>query len=1241
MNQNFRKTALMVGAFSLLGLCYSPKAYAAEAPQDVQQATKKITGTVVDAQGPVIGASVIEKGTSNGVVTDFDGNFTLNVKPGATIVISYIGYTTQEIAVGNRSTISVTLKEDNALLDEVVVVGYGVQKKKLVTGATVEVKGEDIANRNTISPLTALQNQSPGVNIVASSGKPGDGFKVNIRGAGTNGNTAPLYVIDGVPGDINSINPADIERIDVLKDAASSAIYGARAANGVILVTTKQGKAGSVQVNYDGNIGWQNIVKLPQMLNAKQYMDVQDMTNFNAGQPIFNWSNYVDEDLLEAYRNGTNPGTDWLDLIRNKNAITTSHSINITGGSEMSKFSTGAGYQYQDGIIGGSLAPSDYRRFTLRLNSDHVLLKTGDHEIITFGENVYYQHVQSKGIQIGNQYSNAIYNMLSANPLVPLYNAAGEYFDRDDLESSGKSGFLSLNQYVGNPINSLVHNQSALNKSRSHNLSATAYITISPIKGLTYKALGYYKNYSSLWKGLSTVYSNNNNDQNTEASLSQSMGTGWNWGMTHTLQYLFDIKDNHFDVLVGTEYSREGNNMGDNLTGSAVNKYDNIFDISHAYFDNFTGRTSGVLIGNPSDDHSILSYFGRINYDYAEKYMLSLILRADGSSNFASGKRWGWFPSFSAGWVVSNEKFMKSTSDWLSFLKIRGSWGQNGNEGIGAFKYLAAYSFGWQGLYSFDNAKVASSGVQGGYLSRLPNPDLTWETSEQLDLGFDARFLNGKLGLNFDYYVKKTKDLLIDVPVSAINGFATKVMNAGTIKNSGFEVALNWRDNIGKDFNYNIGFNVATNKNEVTEVNNGSGYINGGNNLLSEGTTYMARMEEGHPIGYFWGYKTAGVIQNEAERDAYAATLKNGAASSLQGSSLAPGDLRYVDINGDGVIDESDKTELGDPHPDVTMGINLGFDYKGFDFAVSGYAALGQQIAHTYRKFGNGQFDNWTTDVYNYWHGEGTGNGRYPILLPGNTTNHKQISDIYIDDAGYFRLQSLTVGYDFAKLWKNNLFSQLRVYFQAQNLFTITKYDGMDPECGTSIGSESWVTGVDVGNYPQPRIYMVGVNIKFNDKREVKKPVAAAPIVDNSEINRLNSEIDRLRAENEQLRNQKPEKEVVVKKDIVTFPYLVNFTVNTTDVVNREKVNLETIANMIKSTPDKKYSVVGYADMQTGTAEGNAQLAQGRAQNVYDILINQYGVSPSQLVKDSKGGVDYMYFNDEQLSRSVIISEAK
>ena len=1069
-----------MSAMALLGLGYSSNAYAAGDVQNVQQATKKITGTVVDAMGPVIGASIMEKGTTNGTVTDFDGNFSLNVKPGATIVVSFIGFKTQEIAVGNQSTFNITMEDDNAVLEEVVVVGYGVQKKKLVTGATVEVKGEDITKLNTTQVLGALQSQSPGVSIQANSGQPGDGFKIAIRGAGTNGDTRPLYVIDGVAGgDINNLNPADIERIDVLKDAASCAIYGSAAANGVILVTTKQGKEGKVSINYDGNIGWSNIYRLPQLLTAGQYMQVMDMVRFNAGEGSRDWSQYFkgQEALLAAYKDGSNAGTDWVEALRNKNAITTSHSLNIAGGSDKSKFSIGTGYQYQDGAFGGEYAKSDYRRFTLRVNSDHVILKSskGDFDVIKVGENIYYSHKQNQGIQIGNQYSNVLSTALRANPLIPIYNSDGGFFGYDDLKNMGMFNYTS---YASNPILGLINSQSANNKSISYSLNAVGFVEVQPIKGLTYRGQISYNQSSWTWRAYLPVYKiNDQGDMRTTDQATNQIGTGWGWNTTNTINYKFDVQDHHFDLLAGTEYGESRPDFGFSMSATASDAI--TADLKHAYMSLMKNNTQATVSGNPYGDSRGMSYFGRLNYDYAEKYMFTAIFRADGSSVFAPGHRWGYFPSFSAGWVISNEKFMAKTADWLSFLKLRAGWGQNGNKSIGAFQYEAAFAYDAFSMYSFGNTKDVPT--KGASLSRLANEDLTWETSEQLDFGFDARFLGGRLGVVFDWYKKTTKDLLLQVPVSPTTGFSSQLKNAGTVQNTGVEFAINWRDQIGKDFEYNVSYNIAYNKNKVTEVNSSQKYNNGGNDLLAQGTGYMARFEEGEPIGYFWGYKTAGPIQNAADLAAYTASLKDGdAANSLQGTDLKVGDLKFVDVNGDGIITAADKTNLGDPNPDVTMGITLGANYKGFDLNVTGYAALGQQVARSYRKFTDGEYENYSTEVFDYWVGEGTSD-KFPLLATMNRgVNWQSISDLYIEDAGYFRLQNLTLGYDFTKLWKQAPFQQLRLYVAAQNLFTITKYKGMDPENGMALnGNEPWVTGVDVGNYPQPRTYMVGVNIKF------------------------------------------------------------------------------------------------------------------------------------------------------------------
>lgn len=1080
MNLNLRKSVLLVGALASLGLSYTTEALATSpnfAVNSVQQ-SKKVTGNVSDAEGPIIGASVVEKGNAgNGTVTDLDGNFVLNVKPGATIVITYIGYQKQEIVVGNQSNFNVTMKTDDKTLEEVVVVGYGVQKKKLVTGSTIEVKGDDIQKMNTTQVLGALQSQTPGVNIQAASGQPGDGFKISIRGAGTNGNTAPLYIIDGVAGDINNLNPADIERIDVLKDAASCAIYGSAAANGVILVTTKQGKQGKIQVSYDANVGWANVYRMPKMLTAKQYMEVMDQVRFNSGESGWDWKSIMGEDLYNSYMDGSNEGTNWVEAIRNKNAVTTSHSLNVTGGSDRSTFSMGAGYQYQDGVF-GKLVKSDYRRFTFRINSEHVIYRTEKGmDVVKIGENVYYQHKQNQGIQIGNQYSNELSNMLRSNPAIPMYNADGSYTKAEDL----KNWIDNYNSYSVNPVYKMLNQQSGHNKSINQNLHATGYLEIQPIKNLVYRGQLNYNQNTWTWRTFLPIFDANRTNADyfrTEDKATNQIGTSWGWSTTNTLSYKFDLQKKHnFDVLVGTEYSESRPDFGFSLNATSSNS---VFgDMTHAYMTYMKNNNAAAVSGTPCDDSRGMSYFGRINYNFDEKYMLSAIMRADGNSKFAPGKRWGYFPSVSAGWVISNEKFMAKTVSWLDFLKLRAGWGQNGNaQTINNFQWQGAFAFDTSSYYTFNGNP--DQYVSGAAPSRLPNEDLTWETSEQLNIGLDARFLNGRLGFTADWYNKKTKDLLVAVPVDPTTGFSTQMKNAGTVENKGIELSLSWNDKIGKDFQYNVGWNMAYNHNEVTEVKSNQTYNNGGKDLLAQNTGYMARFEEGHPIGYFWGYKTEGVMQNEADVQAYLdKNCKGNAANSKQGTGIKPGDLKFVDVTGDGVVNDDDKTELGDPHPDVTMGITLGASYKGFDLSVTGFGAFGQQVARSFRKFTDGEFENFTTEVYDYWHGEGTSN-KYPLLAHMNAgPNWQTISDIYIEDASYFRLQNLTVGYDFTKIWKNSPFQQLRLYFAAQNLFTITGYKGMDPENGTAIGSDSWVTGVDVGNYPQPRTYMVGVNVKF------------------------------------------------------------------------------------------------------------------------------------------------------------------
>lgn len=1063
-----------------LGVCMSALvawpaqtfAVSAETYQAVQQASKA-KGTVVDKDGvPVIGASIRVKGGQAAAVTDFDGNFTIDAADGAVLTVSYIGYVTQEVTASTKAPLQITLQEDNATLDEVVVVGYGVQKKKLVTGATVQVNGDDIQKLNTTSALGALQSQTPGVNIVSASGQPGEGYKVNIRGAGTNGSTTPLYIIDGIEGDINTISPADIESVDVLKDAASAAIYGARAANGVILVTTKQGKAGKMQVSYDGYIGWQNVYKMPELLNAKQYMEVMDEVSVAGGGQPYNWTDYMTQAQYDAYMNGSDKGTNWMDAIRNKNAITTSHAVNIAGGSEFSKFSTGISYMKQEGTL-GKPAASDYSRFTIRLNSEHVLWRKGDLDIITFGENLYYNHNERSGIYTNGLYSNNISEMLRQNPLIPVYNNNGEYFGYDDLKAAGWFGF---NPYSTNPVAKMTYTDQGNNISKNYSLSAVGYLKIQPIKNLTYKFQAGYKHSAYSYRRYNGIYHLNDvGDQRTDDEVQQSMGTGWSWSVENTLNYKFDAKAHHFDILLGQSFQKSGYGMGEDISATASSML--FSDWMHAYLSNSLAANPREATGAPWGDNALSSFFGRVNYDWNETYMASLIMRADGSSNFARGHRWGTFPSASLGWVMTNEKWMQGTQGWLDFLKLRASWGQNGNCNIANFNYVSMVAFDMYGRYPFGNSKDGVT--QGGYAVNLPNEDVTWETSEQWDFGIDARFFDQRLSLAADYYIKNTKDLLIQAPILDSYGLDAPYVNGGDVRNSGFEIGLGWNDHEG-DFNYSVNLNVAYNKNEVTKINNRNGYIEGESNILANNTAPIYRMEEGHPIGYFYGYKTEGVIQNNDDLKAYLdKNCKGDAANSLQGNSIQPGDLKFADVNHDGVITDADKTEIGDPHPDFTGSIGFSCSYKGWDLSITTYGAFGQQVMRSWRKFTDNIWDNYTTEVLDYWHGEGTSN-RYPRLTSGSNTNFVQVSDIYVEDADYFRLQNITIGYDFKKLWKKCPMQQLRLYFTAQNLFTITGYKGMDPEVGANAGvGDSWASGIDVGYYPTPRTYMVGVNIKF------------------------------------------------------------------------------------------------------------------------------------------------------------------
>ena len=1169
--------------------------------------TVRISGTVTDAIGPVIGASVIESGTSNGVITDWEGNFSIAVSPGASIEISSIGYKTQVIAVGDRTHFAVMLEEDQELLDEVVVVGYGTQKKKLVTGSTVQVKGDDLAKLNSTNALGAMQSSTPGVSIMSKSGQPGEGYNVNIRGMGTIGSYEPLYVIDGVAGgSINSLNASDIESIDVLKDAASCAIYGARGANGVILVTTKQGKAGSMTVTYDGFYGIQNVQKMPELLNARQYMDIQDQVMFNMGKEKLDWASLLSPALYNSIMDGSFKGTNWLDLIRNENAPNQNHAVNIVGGSDMSKFSMGLSYANQEGIFGKPVA-SNYSRVTARLNSDHVLWRKDGLDIITFGENLTFTQSTKSGIGTGNHYWNDIFNMLSANPLVPAFLEDGSYTEYDYLKNSGVWNLVST---VSNPIAEMVYSSRGNNSNHDYSLNMSANLRIQPIKGLTWKSQFNYGLDAGTYRDYGLIYKLTDISFRDSDLVGQSGWAGWSWSWENTVNYLFDIgKDHHFDALIGNTLQHSG--FGESLNASkSGGKWPNQW--MYAYLGNMTGDPSPDDVdGSTWGDSGLVSFFGRVNYDYAEKYMLSLILRADGSSNFMRGHRWGIFPSVSAGWVVSNEDFWNPSV--VNFLKLRGSWGQNGNCNIDNFQYLSTISVGAaDGGYSFYTGPTATNSGTGAYADKLANPDITWETSQQLDLGFDARLFRNKLNVAFDWYQKDTKNWLVNAPIMGHFGANAPYVNGGDVRNTGVELALNWNDAISQDFSYTIGVNGAYNKNRVTRIANDEGIIHGAGSVV-QGIAEMYRAQVGYPIGYFWTYATDGVFQNQAEIDAWKA---QGLGTIVD--NVVPGDLKFIDQNKDGVINDDDKTMTGDPNPDLNVGLNFSLYFKGFDLAVSGYGMFGQQVFRAYRRYTDSQWNNYTTEVYDYWHGEGTSN-RYPRLVAGTNYNYMNNSDIFVEDADFFRIQTVTLGYDFKRLWKNAPFGTCHLYVQAQNPWVFTKYKGLDPEVGSSSGFSSWAKGIDLGYYPHARGLLVGLNLSFGGARKNETVVVPA---NNYVPERVVEKIV------EKIVEKRVEVPVEVVKEVkvpagssFNGPYEDDlfFVINQAELRPDEAFKLGRIAQIMNDNPDATITVTGHADSGTGTDSINQSLSEQRAQVVVDML-KKAGIAASRIISKAVGG---------------------
>lgn len=996
-----------------------------------------VTGTVKDATGMAMpGVNVLIKGTTTGTSTDTNGSFSISASPEDVLVFSFIGYTSEEIPVGNQTNVNITMSEDLTTLTELVVVGYGVQDKKVVTAATVTVKSEDLVKTNSLRLEQALQGQTPGVQVTNTSGQPGEGLKVTIRGAGTVGDAAPLYVVDGVPtNDISYLNPNAIDRVDVLKDAASAAIYGARAANGVVLITTKKGSADGLSISFDGYYGVQNPYKKLDLLNAREYATIMNEVEINSGgTPIYT------QEQIDAF----GKGTDWLDKAFNYDAPIQNYSLMVNGGNDRSLYSTGLTYYKQDGIIGGGKSKSSYDRLTFTINSDHKAYK----DIIRIGENLTYTHSNKRGVRVGNLYFNSLRSFMNAAPIYPAYNDDGSF---------GESPFADDT----NPLAVLYYEN--FNKSFTDKIVGDVYVEVTPIKGLTFRSdFGMSLAFDG-YHAFSPVYDVSNIFYNNNPSTTQNLSKFLMWNWDNTIRYGTTFNDLHnVEILVGTTAQKQsGFFVNGTLNGSLFND----LSFKHNILDNTTVDTVANGVGGGGGDYyALASYFGRVNYNYNEKYLFSAILRRDASSNFGPNNKWGVFPSVSAGWVLTEETFLTGSSSWLNFLKLRASWGQNGNDRIGSFNYMATISSQYRDYYLGAN----ETKYIGSSPNKVANPDLKWETSEQLDIGLESTIFRD-FTVSLDYYVKKTKDWLVQASVPDLVGTGAPYINGGVIENAGIEAAVGYKHQFG-DLFVSANANMAYNTNEVTKIENAEGIIHGQPNQLYQGMTEMYRAQEGYPIGYFYGLKVAGIFQNEEEIKNYTK------GEDMIQPNAVPGDVKFVDFNDDGRIDGDDRTMIGNPIPKVTYGLNVNLGYKGFDLSLYTYGVSGNEIA-----FGNRGwerfYNNYTTDILGRWHGEGTSNTQPRVTKNSEANGNHQFSELFLQSGSFFRIKSLNVGYDFSRLLDKKPFSQLRLYFAANNLFTITKYQGMDPEVG--YGPDGWSSGVDVGYYPQPRTYMVGLNMKL------------------------------------------------------------------------------------------------------------------------------------------------------------------
>lgn len=1007
------------------------------ASRATSQQEKRISGVVVDQKGePVIGANVMVKGTTTGSITDLNGEFVLgNVPQSAVLVISYIGYLTKEVTVGQQSSLKIVLTEDLQTLEEVVVVGYGTMKKSDITGAIASVDKDKIARQPVANVSSALQGLATGVSVTSNSGSPGSASTIRIRGVGTVNDAEPLYVVDGMPvTDINYLSASDIQSMEILKDASASAIYGSRGANGVILITTKKGAVGKTTVTFDAYWGVSKLLNNLDLMSGPEWYDLQSEINKVKAE-----AGATEMDLSLVDRNTS---TNWMDEI-SRSAFMHNYSVGISGGkADDYKYNLGINYLNQEGTI----KKTQYERINLRQSTEKTIIK----DFLAVGTNVSISKSNSSGISEYN--SSGLYdadygiisNAIRVEPVVPAIKPDGTY---------GSSPYIDYY----NPLADIVYSDQG-NKNLA--VIGNIYGELEIIKGLKLKSSFGAEIRRREAKSFSPVYFVSNSQKNDESSLSKTHTNGNYYTFENTLTYIHTFAKKHsLNVLVG--YTNEwGKRETLGLSGrDFIGEAPNLHYIDATLDKN---KTTGT---NNATDYGLISYLGRLHYEYDNRYLLTASIRRDGSSKFSKDNRWGNFPSFALGWRINNEPFFKNlNADWVSSLKLRAGWGQIGNQNIGSYLDRSLLSL-WTQYGALFGAGSNETLYQGIAVRRLGNSNIKWETTESMNIGMDASFLNSKLIFSFEYYDKTTKDMLLAAPMPKYMGyFDDTYTNIGAANNRGIELNLEWRDQID-DFQYNVGFNLSTIRNRMTKLNGGTPIPSG---VLRQ--QYATYTNEGLPIGAFWGYITDGLIQTEEQL----ATVKK--AGYQPNAKL--GDVYFVDTNKDGKLNEEDKGMIGNPIPDVIYGFNLGMAWKGFDLSLQFGGTIGNEIFNAMRLYTYSLTDITNKDraLLNYWTPTRT-NTNIPRLDAADYNNNNRLSDRYVENGSYLRLRNVQIGYTLpSSLVKKVMLQNVRVYLSGQNLFTISSYSGIDPEVGQSA---SLARGIDYGIYPQSRVITGGINVTF------------------------------------------------------------------------------------------------------------------------------------------------------------------